>query len=734
MDMWYWVAEYGKVLLGYLFFMFLWPSVVFFGHLKGKSKTYWFGFCVTAPVVISSIVVLVLGFLHILRPQVIVLLFYGTFLAAMIRMVTQHSFTVSSLSFRIKDVWWKYRGNRGEYMVLAALLLFGILYFSYGGFQVHSYGFGDLYTHHAWIYGLKKGEIFSGGVYPEAMHCFVYCLHVLFGLRVFSCLLFLQGIHVAVFLLSGYLLMREIFHWRYTPLLVLTLFLTLDVVSADLVYGIFRLQITLPLEFGLHTQFLCALYLIRYLKNDRGTMRKKKLSQYLRDENLFLFLMSLTAAISIHFYIVLMAFVLCGSFAVFQYKRLLSKEYFVPLAAAVLCACIISLLPMAGAIASGKPFNDSISWAVEAMSGEETRALEKKGSSERRRKPILATSLELAEGICTEGYAELYGKTGACIILLITAGGSGLCWLSRKKSLRKKPLSWLRELCAGYPPLLLFTCLFVLLYAAPRLGYLELISDSRFCSTGHFMIMALVMIPVDVLLSIFSRFLKDVTTMKAVSFFSVAGIYGLTIVTGHFHGYLFFELTRYNEAVETTNRIIEEFPKKSYVVVAPTDELYPVIEYGWHEELLTFVSNIEEEEYTFAPEHAFFFVEKKPLQYAQAYFFEGPPWLAKAKYKDIYWDKYSKKYLDTGAAQAPEINASEISEEEAEKDMIVYEDPWFSYTRLPARTILEAKAYAWCQEMAKRYPENMEIYYEDDAFVCYYFRQDGGRQYNLRAE
>ncbi len=726
MESWYWMAEYGKVLCGYLFFMFLWPSVVFGGHLKGKSKTYRFSFCVTVPVVIAGTVVLTLGLFHILRPQVIVILFYGAFFLALLKGIIQRSFT-----FPVKKTRWEFCKQIGEYGVLAVLVIFGMIYFSYGAFQIHSYGFGDLYTHHEWIYGLKEGKIFAGGVYPEAMHCYIYCLNALFGIRVYSCLMFLQGIHVATFLIAGYLLMREIFHWRYTPLLVLTLFLTLDVVSADLIYSIYRLQITLPLEFGLYTQFLCALYLVRYLKDDHRLEKKGRLSRYCWDENLFIFLVSLTASVSIHFYTVIMAFILCGSFGVFLIKRLFSKEHFVPLAVSVLCACIVAGAPMAGAMASGTPFNASINWAVGAMDGEETRALEEKNAPEEpvpADKPIVITVLKIVKGIYTEGYAELYGARGACMILLVTGVGIVLCFFSGKKS-----SDGLREICAGYPPLIFFTVLFVFLYAAPRLGLPEIISDSRFCSTGHMMLMALMMIPVDVSFSLSSRFFKAVP-MKAVSFCSVVGIYGLTILTGHFHGYLFFELSRYNAAVEMTNLVIEQFPEKSYVIVAPTDELYPVIEYGWHEELLTFVSKIADEGYTFAPEHVFFFVEKKPLQYAQAYFFDGPSWLAQSKYKDIYWDKYSGKYPDTGATQAPEINTSEVSEEEAQKDLIIYENPWFSYTRLPSRTILESKVYDWCRKFAEIYPENMKIYYEDDAFVCYYLRQNEGAQYNLKVE
>lgn len=732
MDTWYWIIEYGKVLFGYLFFLFLWPSVVFGGHLKGKSKTYRFSFCVTVPIVIAGTAVLMLGLFHILHPLIIIVLFYGIFIIFLMKgMVQRAPFHWIKRSVRgiLKEIWWKIWKSNGEYKVLGILLIFGMMYFSYGAFQIHSYGFGDLYTHHEWIYGLQEGKIFSGGVYPEAMHCFIYCLNALFGIRVYSCLLFLQGIHVAVLLLAAYLLLREIFHWRYTPLFALALFLVIDVAGADLVYGMFRLQITLPLEFGLHTQFLCALYLVSYLRNNYRVLRKGKLSRYCRDENLFLFLLSLTAAVSIHFYVVIMAFVMCASFAVFQLRSLFSRERFIPLAASVICACIIALAPMAGALAAGTPFNSSIDWAVGAMDGGETRALEEKqeDSSLKPEKQAFALS-EIVKGVYVEGYAELYGGYGAAMILLATGAGIVFCIFSRKKA-----PDWMKEICSGYPPLILFTVLFVFLYAAPRLGFPEIISDSRFCSVGHMMLMALVMLPADVGFSVLIRFFR-VSVLKAASYFAVAGIYVLTLLTGHLHGYLFFELTRYNAAVEVTNRIKERFPEKSYVIVSPTDELYPTIEDAWHEELLTFISNIGDEGYTFEAEHAFFFVEKKPLQYAQAYFFEGPPWLAQIKYKDIYWNKYSKKYPDTGAAQAPQINASEISEEEAQKSLPVYDNSWFSYTRLPARTILEAKAYDWCQKFARLHPNNTQVYYEDDDFICYYFRQLDSSQYNLRVE
>ncbi len=728
MESWYWIAEYGKVFCGYLFFMFLWPAVVFGSHLRGKGTAYRFGFSVTVQVVIANTAVLMLGLFHILSPQVLAVLFYGVFFLTLLKKIFRRSG-----AFQVKEGWRRFRMHVGEYGLLIILLMFGMLYFSYGAFQVHCYGAGDLYAHHEWIYGLQEGKIFSDGVYPEAMHCFIYCLDALFGVRVYSSLMFLQGIHVAVLLIAVYLLLREVFHWRYTPLLALTLFLTLGVTNADQIYSMFRLQITLPLEFGLYTQFLCTLFLIRYLKSTHRVERKGKKSRYYWDENLFLFLMSLAASVSIHFYTTMMAFVLCGSFTVFLIKGLFVKERLVPVAAAVLCACVIAVFPMAGALASGIPFNYSINWAVKAMDGEETRELEEERSDAQitgkdqsiEKEKIELSFFEKLKGIYVKGYAALYGQAGAAAILLLTAAVIVLCLVSRKKS-----PDWLGKICSGYPPLVLASFLFVLLYAAPRIGLPDLISDSRFCSTGHLLMTALMVLPADAAYSILLRFCRD-RLLQLLSIVSAAGIYGLTIVTGQFHGYLFFELSRYDSAVEVTNSIIEQFPEKSYVIVSPTDELYPVVEHGWHEELLAFVQNVNKQEYRITSEHTFIFVEKKPLQYAQAYFFDGPGWLAQVKYKDIYWGKYSKKYPDKGASQAPDINASEISAEEAGKDLIEYSNPWYTYTRLPARTILEAKAYEWCRKFAEFHPEEMKIYYEDDDFICYYLRQDRDSQLNL---
>lgn len=178
-------------------------------------------------------------------------------------------------------------------------MVFAIIYFSYGAFQNHSYGWGDMYVHHAWIYGLKEGQIFSAGVYPEAMHCFVYCMDALFGVSIYSCLLFLGEIHVTALLAAVYCLFRETLRSKYTVYLILAAFLTIDVVCVDEIYGISRLQYTIPQEFGLYTLFLCVMYLVRFMRRNTEDGNKKRGF----DENLFLFMTSLAASLALHFYV-----------------------------------------------------------------------------------------------------------------------------------------------------------------------------------------------------------------------------------------------------------------------------------------------------------------------------------------------------------------------------------------------------------------------------------------------
>lgn len=794
----YWVFEYGKVLIAYIALMYIWPMVVFRRYLAPKSRTYKFAFCTTVQVILINTVVLLLGLVHILNRWTMILFFYGGILVSLlwkrkftgegIQRVRQvlvgtrgvKLFLLQAISSMrhalrrgVKNLWRSSKGKRMEYLLLGVVVLFGMIYFSYGAFVDHSYGFGDMYTHHAWIYGLLEGKIFSAGIYPEAMHCFIYAMHQLFGIRVYSCMLFVAGVHVSTLLIAIYCFLKEVLKSRYTSLLIIASFLVLDLMCIDEVFSMARLQWTLPQEFALYTQFLCALYLVRYLRTDRNPRKESgKRKWVVWDENLFLFMMALAASFAIHFYVTIMAFFLCASFAVFLLHRIFRKGNFRSLVAAVFAGIFIAAAPMGVAYATGIPFQGSIDWALNVISGEDTKegrtqqaeailnteqgetvlpsATETKDSNTslngqssdahangtgitQKTIPLTERLKRLAikvwdvtekksEGLYSYGYATLYGEERADWILRFTALAAGIgvvCCLIALLIHRK-----IKIFFEGYLGLTLASIAFMILYAAPFLGLPELIAGARVCSTGQLLILAMMFVPVDLFLYLIGLTVIRVV-LPMVSIVLTGAIYVGANYFDVYHGFLYNELTRYNSVVDVTNNIIKNFPQYSYTIVSPTDELYQVIEYGRHEEIYNFVKVIQSNAYSLPSEYIFLYVEKKPIQYAQSHFYTGPEWLAKEKYTQYYTMYFS---------EGNQLNQSTISDDYADRDFMFFLKESQNYSDLASRTILESKLNRWCKQFEHNFPNDINTYYEDDDFVCYVIRQNTSRLFNLEEE
>lgn len=794
----YWVFEYGKVLIAYIALMYIWPMVVFRRYLAPKSRTYKFAFCTTVQVILINTVVLLLGLVHILNRWTMILFFYGGILVSLlwkrkftgegIQRVRQvlvgtrgvKLFLLQAISSMrhalrrgVKNLWRSSKGKRLEYLLLGVVVLFGMIYFSYGTFVDHSYGFGDMYTHHAWIYGLLEGKIFSAGIYPEAMHCFIYAMHQLFGIRVYSCMLFVAGVHVSTLLIAIYCFLKEVLKSRYTSLLIIASFLVLDLMCIDEVFSMARLQWTLPQEFALYTQFLCALYLVRYLRTDRNPRKESgKRKWVVWDENLFLFMMALAASFAIHFYVTIMAFFLCASFAVLLLHRIFRKGNFRSLVAAVFAGIFIAAAPMGLAYATGIPFQGSIDWALNVISGKDTKegrtqqaeailnteqgetvlpsATETKDSNtslngqssdahangtEITQKTIPLTERlkrlaikvwdvteKKSEGLYSYGYATLYGEERADWILRFTALAAGIgvvCCLIALLIHRK-----IKIFFEGYLGLTLASIAFMILYAAPFLGWPELIAGARVCSTGQLLILAMMFVPVDLFLYLIGLTVIRVV-LPMVSIVLTGAIYVGANYFDVYHGFLYNELTRYNSVVDVTNNIIKNFPQYSYTIVSPTDELYQVIEYGRHEEIYNFVKVIQRNAYSLPSEYIFLYVEKKPIQYAQSHFYTGPEWLAKEKYTQYYTMYFS---------EGNQLNQSTISDDYADQDFMFFLKESQNYSDLASRTILESKLNRWCKQFEHNFPNDINTYYEDDDFVCYVIRQNTSRLFNLEEE
>lgn len=788
MTTFFWCLEYCKVLFAYAFIMFIWPEIVFRRILKGRSLTFHFGFCTTVQIVLVNTVVLLLGLFHVLNTAVFCALFYGTAILCLIHRIpgkrkvlktVQKLLTgtyglkrfladrARALRHRLRclcdDCMSVLRGHIFEYGLLAAVVLFGVLYFSYGAFQDYSYGCGDLYPHNEWTYALTNGQIFSAGVYPEGMHCFIYAMRTLFGIRIYSCLLFTAGIHSAVFLLSIYILLKEIFCWRYSGILALMLFLTVDVKDAMQVVCLSRLQWTIPQEFGMPAMFLCVAFLLRYLKRkpeepETSLSKKQKFLNMLRQEDLFVFTMALATTIVVHFYATIMAFFLCIAFVPVLLGRILRPKNFGALAASVILGCLIAVIPMAGALASGIPFQGSIGWAVNAMSGSDeyksnsavtgntgtgstgsgntkapTSGLEGGqnqgvGTSEATNEPVLVRVkdrlLQKVQIIYEESYVSIYGDFRTRLLIGCTVAALALFLLCRGIMMLLK-YGWKKEVKANrydhYFSLAFCTVIFMTMYSANLVGLPYLVVGARLGSMIQLLMVAMCCIPLDALCSVVILFVKE-NIMKVVGAIAVAAVYVLAQMTGTFRGYLHYELTRYNGAVMATYRITRELPPFSYTIVSTVDELYQMIEYGYHEELVQFINECVKENYTLPSRYVFLYVEKKPLKRSQFHFFSGPSWLASEKYQSFY---------GTLASVGDDVIHTEIDSKLGSAPYFTFPVWTQSYMNLEHRTIIESRVDMWCREFDRLYPGELHTYYEDDDFVCYYFEQNPACLYQL---
>ncbi len=728
-DVLYEAGEYGKVLLGYAFLMLAWPHVVFYGHLRQKPPVYRFGFCVAVVPVCLNGLVLGLGLLHILSMPLTALILAGIFVASAARLVwtRRQGLLERAGRFPCRVLESLGRGDAVYKELWAATLLFGAVYFTYGAFQASCYGFGDLYVHHSWIYGLMQGEVYSGGIYPEAMHCFIYCLKALFGISVFSGLRFLQCVHMVVFLACAGCLLREIFHWRYTPALALLLFLTLDVRGAEMITPMSRLQYTLPMEFGLPYVFLCALFLMRYIKGTPEAPEGRGARACWKNENLTVFMLALAAMLATHYYTAIMAFLVCVPVALCAVRKVFCPSRLLPLAAAALCSLLIAAAPMAWALASGIPFQDSIGWALSTLSGDSARENQERleaanGAAEAGQGTETAREAGRG-GIYQNGYAKLYGAGRGALLLGLSCAVLALCLAGKIRG-----AEWAQGAGYGYIPMVLMSVIYVATYAMPYMGLPQIIAEGRFGAIGHPLTLASALVPLDVAGALAEGRYGGKALRKAAVLAAV-GIYAVVRLSGNYHGFLYYELSRYPQAVALTRTIMENFRPHTYGIVSTTDELYQMIEKGLHIELLNFLADVEQEDYYLWLDDIFFYVEKKPLYYAQLYFAQGPAWLGEEKYPEASRSEY-ETVLSWRVSQAPHVIASEISHGKAGRE-ITETDSWLKYTRLENREVLESRAYEQCVRLMEAYPDQMEVYYEDESFICFHLEQNLENPCNL---
>ncbi len=742
-----------KVLLCLVIRDFLIPLLVWRKYLKNKSYSYRFWFCVLTQAALQINLVLLLGFLGICNRVTVIgsnIIIYGLIIwnysdkkffsrcketadilwtvykeERLVRYIARGIRERMKFSWKAIHGWtvWKYLKKHWlDTALLAAILLYNIWFLAYPVMKFHSYQFPDIPVHQSWIYGLEHGTLFVDGVYPFGMHAMIYFIRIIFQLNLREILLY-SGVYQTILLMIGlYLLAREVFRAKYTPIAV--------VVIISLMLNQSRYATSLPQEAGMYVVAGLAYFLLRYLHADRKKFviesdsklrRAFRINAYINrryiNSEAILLMLCVALVIAYHFYTAIAAIFLVIAIGLAYIPRILKKQYFIPLMFCGIMGAVIAVLPLAACLAKGIPFNGSMAWATSVIAGEEWQGSEAGYRSEladslgnddisdsdltdtKEDKIIIDYSGMKPQEILRYYYNSIF-KFGsdaifrsdaiqllfACMLLGAIGGLFMLLW---KRT---------RNFGHDYMVFIFYIIILFTFGAAERLGLVELIESARIATFAEPFIGFIYMLPVDLALRVLgywkNRYYQ--VFMNLVSLAVCAGAIALIFMTGWLHGFFYYDQAYYNESEYILRNIRQTYDKKTYTIVSPTEEYYDVLDYGYHTQLSRFIDmvNGNQEVFTFPTKYVFFFIEKHVL------------------------NDYTYGYVD-------------VSQEYAAKDFVYLADVQDYFYQ---RAVLESQAYYWAQEFKKIYPNNFKVFYEDDIYVAYVLEQNIDYPYNLQID
>jgi hypothetical protein len=735
---------------------FLLPLVVWRKYLKDKSYSYRFWFCVITQAALLINLVLLLGFLDICNRYTIM----GS-LACIYALI---AWNFSDKKFflrageRANELWsaykeegrffdyikqsvtdwlrkcgrviyhlpvWRYlRKHWLEAGVLAALVIYNIWFLTYNVMRYHSYQFSDIPTHQSWIYALEHGSLFPEGIYPFGMHSMVYMIRIIFGLNLREILLYAGAYQTVLLVIGMYLLAKEIFHAKYTPIAVVIIF------SFMLNQG--RYGASLPQEAGMYAVFGLAYFMLRYLHEDRKKLviqsdsRLRRLfrinpyisRRYIRSEAVLLML-CVALVIAYHFYTAIAAVLLVLAIGLAYLPRILKKQYFIPLLFCGSLGAVIAVLPFAACLAKGTGFQESMQWATTVLAGEEWKGSDtdylsklqeaqsqgdtddsdtntEPSSSDEQKAKVDYSAMTWGErlkyyydAIFYFGSMAMFGDDATVLMFLCMLTGfvCGLLMLPGR-----------RTRCYGrdYHALIINMMFLCTVGAAASLGIPEAIAAARASTFAEPYIGIILMLPVDFVFRLLgvwkNRYYQRL--LGALSAAVCAGAALAIVSLGWYHHFFDVNLAYYNESVYALRHIKESY--KDFTVVSPTEEYYDVLDYGYHTQLseLMDMVNGKQAEFTIPSKYVFFFIEKRVLEditYGQT---------------DVSLKYAAMNFIYTGDTQ----------------------DYYYQ------RAVLESQAYYWAQKMKEMYPRSFKVYYEDDIYVVYLLEQNTYSPYSLRID
>nr|WP_300817363.1 hypothetical protein [uncultured Acetatifactor sp.] len=576
--------------------------------------------------------------------------------------------------------------------LILALNIVMLVFYIYGSNVLNVYGYcaSDIIVHNYWINELGNNNIFVEGIYPFGFHNVIYYLHAVFSIPTFVLLRVFCVVQTLMIHLMLLAFLRAVCKSKYAPYLGMILY-TIGGFFSQATYD--RFCSSLPQEFGMLFIFPSAYFAIAFFR-ERGFGIQAR-SKF----NLTMFAISISMTLAVHFYDTIIAGLFCVGIAVGFCFRCLRWSYLRRIVLAGIIGILLAVLPMGAAYMMGAPLEGSLYWGMSVMtsSGEEDTGEEgakdaeeeagnaPAGSDEKpaisirqRLQPVL---YKVKVYVACEKDEVLWFMLGSIAALLLL----GMLWfmLGRK------------EYGGTLVSIAVFMLLLVVLQGAVDLGLPQLIEISR-CAIYLAYVLGVVWgLAVDAFLFLLFQRKKAIhrasfaTLVAACVALAVTGIKTPVKMGGG----------ETNDAVICMSNIYRENRDGgTWTICSADDERQMMRDYGNHYELIDFLREMEDlksdASITVPTKTVYFFVEKVPL------------------FADN--ENYGRKISVEGAQSALPKGKDTLS---------LYAGD--------ARWVVMSRLYFWAQAFRRLYPNEMEVYYETDDFVCYRVQQNEYSLYNF---
>lgn len=562
-------------------------------------------------------------------------------------------------------------------------------------FDNYAYLTSDMYVHNEWINFMEQGDIFYDGVYPFGMHNMLSAFHKLSGLNLNIVFRYWGAFNCVLMVAMLYFFARRIFHSRMAAMIPVIIYCVTDFASNF--YG-YRTIYTLPQELGMVFLFPCLYYFGRFLKREKW-------------KDGIYFALSAAIVLSMHFYTVIFAVLLCASICVPFIKRVFRFSMIKKMIASVGLIALISITPFVVGLASGKYWQGSMNWAMGVMNtGSQSGNADTKPEEDSQKKSENQDNQNQKAAKTKEVtlWEKIEDKLVAIYELQVEAMNSywgnvfwicmGLFVLYYAVLLLFRKVTWKDCMYGG---IWIFLVLVVVMYSYEILGIPKLMKEERMSMFMGYIAPLMLAFPVELFCRLLPRWGKIIGTLGGYA--AAAALFYVT----YYLGYMPIQSHYYLEpslAAKTCVMADKEFPRGTWTVVSPVEELAMVRNRGYHYELWEFITNMEvykENMYLEIPtKYVFFVLEKQPLIYNEVRYSDQ-------KYKNEPIDKEEANTIFTREVLG-------ISETGTMK----------FYNILENRRILEAKLACWLEEYSKAFPDQIELYMEDEECAVYKFEQN----------